>query len=102
MKKIKIYLDYRCFPVWIYDDNEMLVKNDLPLELIGDKELDDVFVNIQNIYDGLFLDNSTEFNFIGFKSESDREEFLKMIEDAINLIKVKLDDTYIIENKIDI
>lgn len=102
MQKIKIYLDYHCFPVWIYDDTGELINNDLPNELLGDKEVDDAFVEIQNIYDGLFLDNSTEFKYIGFKNESDRQEFLKMIEHAISLIKVKLGDTYIIEKKIDI
>lgn len=102
MQKIKIYLEYHCFPVWIYNDNEELINNDLPTELLGDKEVDDAFVNIQNIYDGLFLDSSTEFKYIGFKNESDIQNFLKVIEDAINLIKVKLGDTYIIEKKIDI
>ncbi|MGI6086264.1 MAG: hypothetical protein ACOYIF_12695 [Acetivibrionales bacterium] len=102
MKKVKIYLDYRCFPVWIYDDNDELINNDLPKELSGDKEIDDAFVEIQNIYDGLFLDNSTEFKYIGFKSKSDKQKFLKIIDDAINLIKIKLGDSYIIEKKIDI
>lgn len=102
MKKVKIYLDYRCFPVWIYDDNGELINNGLPKELSGDKEVDDAFVEIQNIYDGLFLDSSTEFKYIGFKNDSDRQEFLKNIEHAISLIKAKLGDTYIIEKKIDI
>lgn len=103
MQKIKIYLEYRCFPIWIYDDDhDELKNNDLPMELLGDKEVDDAFVNIQNIYDSLFLDSLTEFKYIGFKSESDRREFLKLLEQAINLIKAKLGDTYIIEKEIDI
>lgn len=102
MHKIKIYLDYRCFPVWIYDDNEELVNNDLPSELLEDKEVDDAFIKIQNIYDGLYLDSLTEFKYIGFNNESDRQNFIRMIEDAISLVKVKLGDTYIIESKIDI
>ena len=102
MQKLKIYLDYRCFPVWIYDDNDELINNDLPKELSGDKEIDNAFVEIQNIYDGLFLDTSTEFKYIGFKSELDKQKFLKIIEDAISLIKIKLGDSYIIEKKINI
>lgn len=102
MKKVKIYLDYHCFPVWIYNENGELINNDLPKELMEDKEVDNVFVEIQNFYDGLFIDNSIEFKYNGFKSDLDKQRFLKMIEEAINLIKSKLDDSYIIEQKIDI
>lgn len=102
MKKIKIYLDYHCFPVWIYDGNGELIDNDLPKEVSKDKEVDDIFVEIQNIYDGLFLDNSAEFKYKGFSCESDKKKYLKMIDNAVNLIKSKLDDSYVIENKVDI
>lgn len=102
MKKIKTYLDYHCFPVWVYNDNGELINNDLPKELSEDKEVDDAFVEIQNIYDGLFLDNSTEFKYIGFSSESDRKRYLKMIDDAVNLITSKLSDSYVIEKKVDV
>lgn len=40
MEKIKIELDYKCFPVWIYNDNNELVTNDLPEYLIGDETID--------------------------------------------------------------
>lgn len=102
MKKIKIYLDYRCFPLWIYDDNEDLVDNDLPKELSEDKEVDDAFVEIQNVYDSLFLDNSTEFRYIGFINDSDKDKFIEMIDDAVSLIESKLGDAYVIEKKIDV
>lgn len=89
MQKIKIYLDYRCFPVWIYNNGE-LICNDLPKELSEDKEVDNVFVEIQNIFDSLFLDSPTEFKYIGFNSESDRQRYLKMIDDAVILVETKL------------
>lgn len=102
MKKIRIYLDYRCFPLWIYDDNGDLLDNDLPKELLEDKEVDDAFVEIQNVYDSLFLDNSTEFRYIGFSNISDKERFIKMIDEAVNLIVFKLGDSYVIEKEIDV
>jgi hypothetical protein len=102
MQKVRIYLDYRCFPLWIYDDNGDFVDNDLPKELSEDKEVDDAFVEIQNVYDSLFLDNSTEFRYIGFSNEADKEKFIKMIDDAVNLITSKLGDSYIIEKEIDV
>lgn len=102
MKKIKIYFDYQCFPIWIYDDNGEMIGNDLPKELIDDKELDYAFVKLQNIYDKLFTDDSIEFKYIGFSSKSDREEYLKMIDDSVNILKVKLADSYDIEVKIEV
>lgn len=102
MKKIKIYFDYQCFPIWIYDDNGEMIGNDLPKELIADKQVEDVFVNIQNIYDNLFADNSVEFKYIGFSSETEREEYLKIIDDAVNLLKTKLGDSYVIEERIEV
>ncbi len=58
MEKIKIELDYKCFPVWIYNDNNELETNDLPEYLIGDETIDYIFVEIQKTYDNLFVDNN--------------------------------------------
>ncbi len=102
MKRIKIYLDYKCFPIWIYNDKGELIDNDLPKELADDKQADEVFVKIQNIYDDLFINDSIEFKYIGFSSEKDREEYLKMLDDAVKLLKIKLGDSYDIEEKIEV
>lgn len=102
MHTIKIYLEYNCFPVWIYDKNGDLVENDLPDELKNDKQIDDSFVNIQKVYDSLFIDNSIEFKYVGFTKKSDRDRFRKMINEAVNLISTKLGDSYLINNNIDI
>ncbi|AKA70510.1 hypothetical protein [Clostridium scatologenes] len=102
MKKIKIYLDYKCFPIWIYNDKGELIGNDLPKELADDKQADEVFVKIQNIYDNLFINDLIEFKYIGFSSEIDREGYLKMIDDAVKLLKIKLGDLYVIEEKIEV
>lgn len=98
MKKIKIELEYRCFPVWIYGENGELIENDLPPYLIGDNDIGSKFVHIQEIYDGLFLDNEKEFKYIGFKETEKREIFLRDLFLAINLLKSKLNDEYIIED----
>lgn len=102
MLTIKIYLDYHCYPVWVYNEKGELIDNNLPEELINDKEIDEIFVKIQNVYDGLFIDNSTEFDYIGFSEEDEKEKYLKMIERAVNLIKSKLRESYEIQNKVDV
>lgn len=101
MKEIKIKFEYGCFPVWIYDENDELIENDLPPYLIGDHDIDSKFVHSQEIYDGLYLDDGKEFRYIGFKEIEKRENFFKELFSAINLLKSKLDDGYIIKDNMD-
>jgi hypothetical protein len=101
MNKMVIKLEYGCFPMWIYDDNGELQINDLPWELSGEKDIDDSFIEIQNIYDSLFIVDAVGLKYIGFKSESEKSDFLESIENAINLIKMKIGNLYIFEKKFD-
>lgn len=101
MKKIKIKLEYRCFPVWIYSKNDELIENDLPPYLVGDKDIDFKFAHIQEIYDGLYLDDGTEFKYIGFDGEEKREAFFRELLSAIKILKNKLNDEYIMEDNAD-
>ena len=47
MNQLKLALEYQCFPVWEYDEDENLIFNELPDTLIGDIELDPLCVKIQ-------------------------------------------------------
>lgn len=42
---------------------------------IGDSDIDPKFLNIQKIYDSLYLDDGKEFKYIGFKEAEKRENF---------------------------
>lgn len=101
MKVIKIKFEYGCFPVWIYGENDELIENDLPPYLIGDNDIDSKFVYIQQIYDGLFLDDGKEFGYIGFKDSDKRETFFRDLFLAIDFLENKLNDEYIIEDNKD-
>lgn len=48
-----------CFPVCIYNENNELKTNDLPNYLIGDKIIDPMFVELQNIYNSLLIVRGT-------------------------------------------
>lgn len=100
MKKIKILLDYKCYPMWIYDQNDELVDNDLVEELRSDKEIDEMLMEILRIYDSLFIDDSFEYK--GFVKLSERTSYLENIEKVLVLIKRKSGEKYIIVNDIDI
>jgi hypothetical protein len=102
MNKITIDLEYGCYPVWIYHENGELAINDLPWELSEEKEIDEAFLEIQNIYDGLFVNCSAEPKYSGFKSEEEKLQFIKMIDNAIDHIKMKTGDIYIIDKKFDL
>lgn len=48
MKKIKVQLEYRCFPIWLYDENGNLIDNDFPASLIGDPEIDPILYSYRS------------------------------------------------------
>lgn len=97
MKKIKFTLEYKCFPVWIYDEDNKLIDNDLPSELIGDPEIDPLLVHIQEVFDSLFLDDKKEFKYIGFKNAEQRKSFLEEVSSSVTLLRNKLNGGYTVE-----
>lgn len=97
MEIIKIKFDYMCFPVWIYNENNELKINDLPDYLIGDKIIDSMFVELQNIYNSLFIDDMEKFEFKGFLSNEDKNNFLTRVSYAVNLLTQKVNKSTIIE-----
>ena len=101
MKVIKIKFEYGCFPVWVYGENDELIDNDLPPYLVGDSDVDPKFVHIQEMYDSLYLNDGKEFKYIGFKENEERESFFRELHLAINLLKDKVNDEYIIEDNTD-
>ncbi|BAD63595.1 hypothetical protein ABC1056 [Shouchella clausii KSM-K16] len=102
MSVIKIFLEYQCYPMWIYNERGELVDNDLVGELEGEDEIDNMLLEIQNIYDNLFEDNTINFEYKGFSNENEKTLFLKKVENTVELIKEKLGDKYLVENKVEI
>ena len=89
VKKIRIMPDYRCYPVWLYDEKGGIVDTLLPEELRNDVELDAKFDDLQARYDALFIDNDREFSFVGFGSEAEKLGFLADWNTAVNELKKK-------------
>lgn len=69
-KKIRLLLEYGCYPVWLYDENGDVIDILLPKELRDDAELDAKLDNLQARYNALFINNAHEFMYVGFKSET--------------------------------
>jgi hypothetical protein len=102
MKKIRLLLEYKCYPIWIYNENDELVDNDIVEELKIERDIDEMLMEIQGIYDSLFIDDSKTFEYKGFVNSMVRAEFLEKIDKVVVLIEKKLGATYIIVNGIDI
>jgi hypothetical protein len=102
MEKIKIKFEYKCFPVWLYDESDNFIENDLPSILVGDIDIDSIFVKLQNEFDSLFKDDGIKFKYIGFNHAISKNEFSKKLDDAIELLQKKVGEKYTIENCLNI
>ena len=94
--KLRLLLDYRCYPVWLYDEGDNIVDTLLPEEMRSDTELDGKFDRIQAKYDSLFKNDGIEFSYIGFSSDEDKKAFIAEWEDAMSDLRVKSGNKYII------
>ena len=100
MKKIRLFNDYGAYPIWIYDENNNLIGNDLPDNLLKDKEAVKLRNLISKKYDNLFIDNDEEFKYIGFQSKTDEEEFIYLANSFYNLLVCKVGNEFFIENNL--
>ena len=101
LKKIRLILYYKCYPVWLYDEHDDIIDTLLPEELRTDTELDAKFDDLQARYDALFIDTPHEFSFIGFKSDSERERFFLDWKTTVNELEEKTKGKYPITDEID-
>ncbi|MBS8263936.1 hypothetical protein DYI25_05745 [Mesobacillus boroniphilus] len=101
MQKIKLFLSYQCYPIWIYDDKGELLNNDLVNELEKEVYIVNELNSIQTIYDSLFVDDGKTLEYIGFSSDVDRTSFQEKINKINHLIQITLHGKYIIEDEIE-
>ena len=92
--KIRLLLDYPCYPVWLYDDDGGVIDTCLPDELSNDTELDARFTDLQKRYNALFINNKKEFSYIGFQRSDEEKAFYADMLDAIRELKEKLGGRY--------
>lgn len=100
MSEVRLFLDYKCYPVWVYDEAGFLEENDLPNELKKDKELNGNLTYLQDKYDNLFTDTEIEFRYNGFNDENEKEKFLHEFTEIQKELEGKLKNKYKVVNKI--
>ena len=101
VKKIRLILDYGCYPVWLYDENGHIIDTLLPEELRSDIELDSKFDDLQARYEALFIDTQNEFSFVGFKDDDARNAFFFFFRSAYEELVKKTNGKYIIIDELD-
>ena len=102
MKKIVINLEYKCFPIWQYDEKDCLLDNDLPEEFIGDTRIDPLCVEVQTLFDNLYRDDSKEFSYRGFASSAEKDKFKEKFLHMEELVRDLMSETYEIQNRFDV
>lgn len=86
MIKLKLSLEYHCYPLWIYSEYDELIDNNFPVELTTNMIIDELLDEIQKEFDNLFIDNEIEFTYAGFKDDLKKREFYKKISNAEKMI----------------
>lgn len=101
-KEIRMMLDYQCYPIWVYDENGRFIDNNIIEEMKDDESILTMLETLQDIYDGLFLNNEAEFKYIGFVSDKDKKKFEGMVNKVYTKLTDLLGERYIINNMINI
>ena len=100
-KQIRLMLNYNCYPIWIYDEHNAFIDNDIVSEITDNPTLCNLLEELQHDFDSLYLNNNREFKYIGFHSEKDKNLFIKKIKTIYNLLLSNLGNKYRITNEID-
>lgn len=97
MRAIRIRLEYKCYPVWLYDDEGLVEDTTLPPELSGDRELDERFRSIQERFDATYVDTPAEFYNKGFATPEEEAAFRSDLAAAVAELAGKCPERYSLE-----
>ena len=102
IKKIRVLLEYNTYCLWLYDENDEIIDNDNPPEWDDDQELTNAFMEVSDLYDTFFIDNSKEFTYKGCPDEKTAQKLKNLFNTAINLLIENNNGTYIIQNDVNL
>ena len=95
-------LEYNTYCVWLYDENDEIIDNDIPPEWNDDQELTNAFMTVNDIYDTFFINNEKEFCYIGCKSKETLCNLENAITRAVEMITIKNNGKYELINDIEL
>jgi len=94
MKKVWFFFDYGGEPVWYQTEMMISRVTGLPPEVEGNKELFEQMMELKKEYKSLFINNSYEFTYVGFKDEESWRKFINKVNDFIKLLKSCVEPEY--------
>lgn len=100
IKTIKVALEYKSYPIWLYDEVGLIIDNDNPPEWDGDVEFTNTFMRLSDLYDTFFIDNAMEFKYIGPQNLGELEEIKELSKNAISILKSKNQGKYSIDDSL--
>lgn len=93
MNKIKVSIEYGCYPIWIYDENGDIIDNNLPDEALNDKEFENILDEIQDLYDSCFINTEQVFDSRAFTSE-EQEKFDELLSKINQILEERYSKFY--------
>lgn len=101
MDEMVLFLDYKCYPVFMYDTNEGgCTENALPENFPNREFLNVLFTDIQKQYDTFFTDTPTLFCYNGPQNKEEARAFNAKIDIAVAALMKANNGLYHIENRI--
>ena len=107
MLKIRIFLSYNCYPLWIYDKKSNLIFNGESFANISpdykellwflSSDIDTLCSDIQTLHDSLYINNSFEFTFLGDESIPEMLLLKEKLKFLYLRLAEKLDSSYVLE-----
>lgn len=96
-KTLRLSLEWGAYPLWILDDNGIIIGNEEPCEIKDDVVLLSKLDELQDTYESLFINNKIEFKYIGDQKPEEFRMIKVLYENIAKEIKEKLGNTYNIE-----
>lgn len=87
MKSITFMLEYGCLPIWVRNESGKLICAGLPEDLVHHYELEELLKEISKEYDALYINNSVEFSYQGFRTKEDETLFIQKVYRAVEMLK---------------
>ena len=100
IEKIRLLLEYGTYPLWLYDENGLVIDNDNPPEWKDDRKLTSAFMELSDYYDSFFINNEKVFEYKGIQNKEDSDRLRTLYITAKKILLEKNRGKYLIQDDI--
>lgn len=98
ISQIRLIIEYKSYPMWLCDEDGILVLEGIVDELKDDTWLCRELDEIQQIYNSLFIDTKIEFSYVGFSTKEEEQNYLLRLQNVSSYVAEHLDGKYAIRD----